>query len=475
MDYRPRKLSGLAVTVFLLYTGFVIWSVLSQNPYLYSHFELKSKLAETSDWIHQPVPNRESAAAWTASLAYTADQQEPKEKNDVRESSWEEWHRGAINVTDFNMISWIHDEETFYLYSKDRIVAVNNDGQVIWQYKALSEGGDLFRPDVDSKFVYLAQSRGAVGALDRKTGQVVWWNELSTEILQQPLFVKGDMWLLTKSAKTMGKSQNQNFEVVLVRRSSGEVVPAEKPRDFDAKLVSYWQWSDALDQLIVISDARIYAFSKDLTTLWNQNLGATIQASPTIIGTSVFVATKLGRFFKLDGKRKGKVDWEAEVEGVPSVPVVFIPVVNGLMVGSEDAYWHYFENKTGQRKWKLKLDNTQNLKTGWPLRMSVKHYEEFKLHWPHKGWTAWVPCGSESLCVIGAEKGNLAMRQSVGGSLDGVPRFDRFITVVVKSKNGLEMRQFVGPVEKKKLLKEKAAKEGKTLPPDEPKGTDSAQ
>lgn len=472
MDYRPRKISGLAVTIFLLYTGFVIWSVLSQNPYLYSHFELKSKLAETSDWIYKPVPARETTA-WTAPLTFSAEQQE-KEKNDVRESSWDEWHRSALALPDFNMTSWIHDEDAFYLYSKDRIVAVNNEGQIIWQYRALPAEGDLFRPDVDSKYVYFAQTKGSVGALDRKTGQVMWWNELSTDILQQPLFVKSEIWLLTKAAQKTGKSQNQTFEVLSVRRSSGEVVSSDKDRSFDLKTVSYWQWSDALEQLIVISDARVYAFSKDIVALWNQNLGATIQASPTIIGSSIYVATKLGRFFKLDGKRKGKVDWEADVEGVPSVPAVYIPLVSGLMVGSEDGYWHYFENKSGQRKWKLKIDNTQNLKMGWPLRMSVKHYEEFKLHWPHKGWTAWVPCGSESLCVIGAEKGHLAMRQSVGGALDGVPRFDRFITVVVKGKNGLEMRQFVGPVEKRKLLKEKAVKEGKPLPPEEPQGTNSA-
>lgn len=474
MDYRPRKLSGLAITGFLVYSAFVIWSVLSQNPYLYSHFELKSKLAEASDWVHQPVPNRESSAHWAAPLTYFADQQEAKEKNDVRESTWEEWSRGAINVPDFHMTGWIFDDELFYLYSKDRVVAVDSEGHIQWQYKALVDNGDLFRPDVDSKMLYVAQTHGTIAALDRKTGQLIWWNELSSDILQQPLFVQGNVWLLTKSSKNAtGKVQNQAFEVTMLKRANGEVLEGKK--SFEAKVVNFWQWSDALEQLIVVSDARVYAFSKELTALWNQNLGATIQAAPTIMGSSVYVATKLARFFKLDGKRKGKVDWEGDVEGVPSVPAVYIPLVNGLVVGTEDSYWHFFENKTGAHKWKVKVDNSQPLKQGWPMRLSVKHYEEFKLHWPHKGWAMWVPCGSESLCVIHPEKGNLLMRQSVGGALESVPRFNRLITAPVKRGSGLEMRQWAGPIEKKKLIKEKALKEGKEPPKEEPKAEETPQ
>lgn len=475
MDYRPRKLSGLAITGFLLYTGFVIWTVLSHNPYLYSHFELKSKLSEASDWVHKPVPNRDGDTKWAAPLTYTSEmQQEGKEKNDVRESTWEEWSRAAVNLPNFQMQGFIYDEELFYVYSKDRIVAVDVEGQIHWQFKVLDEYGELYKPDVDAKMIYFAQSHGSVTALDRKTGQMLWWNEVGADILQPPVFVGEQIWLLTKSTKTVNpKVQNLTYDVVSILRGTGAVT-ADK-RSFDAKTVNYWKWSDALEQLIVVSDARLNSFGKDMTPIWNQNLGASILASPTIIGNSIYVATKIARFFKLDAKRKGRVEWESDVEGVASTSAFFVPLVNGIILGTDDSYWHYYENKNGQRKWKIKLDNSQPFKEGWPMRISVKHYEEFKLHWPHKGWAVWLPCGSESICVVHPEKGNLLMRQSVGGAMDSMPRFTRFIALPVKSKSGIDVRQWVGPIEKKKLLKEKAVKEGKELPKEEPKAAETAQ
>jgi PQQ-like domain len=169
--------------------------------------------------------------------------------------------------------------------------------------------------------------------------------------------------------------------------------------------------------LILTAETKVYAVDpENWAVAWTQSLTEPIRGPAVIIDNDIFVATLGAKLLKMDMGRKGKVDWDIQLEKPAAGPVTHLPIMGRLALVDTSGALVTVDIKTGKIFWRYGIDAHASLPDVWASRLSAKHIEENKMDWLHKGWTVWSSCGEKRVCFYTPLKGALINRLQLPGT-----------------------------------------------------------
>jgi len=188
---------------------------------------------------------------------------------------------------------------------------------------------------------------------------------------------------------------------------------------------------------------------------WFLTLTDPVKGAAVVVGTQIYAATLAAKVVKIDGAKKGKLEWEADIVKPPVSPPSFLPVVGRLAVLDTTGQLSEIDAKSGKVYWRVPTENHNPLVETWSARLKGAHIEEFKMDWLQKGWTTWSPCYDSSFCIY-TPKGGLITRVRLSGRPIALPLgVDRRWIFLSQSKPGhYVVSQIVEDQEVKKLKSE---------------------
>ena len=128
-----------------------------------------------------------------------------------------------------------------------------------------------------------------------------------------------------------------------------------------------------------------------------------------------------GKVVKLDGAKKGRQDWETELQRPPVSPPSFLPIMTKLSVLDDQGAIQTVDAKSGKPLWRYNIESQSRLKETWSARLKGMVIQETSMNWAYRGWSIWAPCSKNRLCIYNPDKGQLINRITVSGSLLSFP------------------------------------------------------
>ncbi|NJL25306.1 MAG: PQQ-binding-like beta-propeller repeat protein, partial [Calothrix sp. SM1_5_4] len=318
MEYESRQVKWYWLFVYILFCGMAIYLLFSGNPYLYSHVELRSALDSGEIGPYLTIPKRPEAADGKAgtpsyyarfNLQRTAVEPtgNPRSKNYIEF----EQHAVETGLENFEVQHAAGDESGFYLTGKSPwALAIGFDGKPRWKYKFIetSVEAQILPALLDQTTTYLVVPQGEVVALDKTSGQIRWLTDVHREVAAQP-FLWGKHVIVPVKGQT-------GVQLVLISRSSGQIEP-KSPR-LEIKPGFMISHSKSQEAFIATVDNKVIAIDPDdWSVLWSQTLTDPVRGPAVIVDSSVFVATLGAKLLRLDAGKKGKIDWDLDLEKPP--------------------------------------------------------------------------------------------------------------------------------------------------------------
>ncbi len=413
MDYESRQIKWYWLFLFMLYCGGVVYLLFQGNPFLYSHLELRSSMAAVEAIKEQTIPAKPDSsgkvAAVTALARYNFERTASDPIGTPRGKSYTEYEKHPLDLghDGFKIENVAQDASGLYLTgSSPWVIAVGLDGQTRWRYRFKDSGGE---PTVllDENTAYLVHPKGEVVALNKADGQIRWISATKQDVAAQPVLWHKQILIPSKSTEGM--------QFVLVNRLDGQR-DSESPH-VDVKPGFLLTDAPDLAMLIATVDNKIIAINPvDWTLQWTQALTDPVKGHAVVSGTQIFAATLGAKVVKLDGSKKGKLEWEAEIEKPPASAPAYLPVVHRLAVMDTSGALSAIDAKTGKVFWRNAVQNHNPLRETWAARLSGKYIEEFKMDWLHKGWSIWTACADHQFCIFTPNKGQLINRIALPGA-----------------------------------------------------------
>jgi hypothetical protein len=416
MEYESRKVKWYWLLVFIMFCGAVAYLLFSGNPYLYSHLELRSALIVGEVSTRHTIPQKPTVLSKvsppTSFARYNFERTAVDRAGTPRSRSYEEYesHPVTLGIDGFEPAYVTSDDSGFYLSGKSTwALAVGTDGAIRWKYRfdELEPDRSLFPIQLDETSAYIVDPAGEVVSLDKMTGQIHFVMDLHQEVVAPPF-----IWAKNLIVPVKGTS---GLQLVHVHRSDGQT-EATAPR-LDVKpgfLVSY---SPALEALIATADNKVLAIDpEDWSILWTQTLTDPVRGPAVVVDRQIFIATLGAKILKLDGAKKGKIDWEMDLEKPAASPPSYLPLMNKLAVLDVTGALQVIDAKTGKQVWRQGIENHNPLVETWSARLKGNNIEEFKMDWLHKGWTIWSPCSTARFCIYTPGKGQQIQTVKLSGS-----------------------------------------------------------
>ena len=430
MEFGKSKLKWYWLLLFIVYSIVVIYELFHNNPYLYSHYELRSILENGKGLEIKPFPTPSGTRETGEILFYprwsfSHSGIEPKgmglSKNLVERSSTDV----QSGIEDWNVEKVSSDLTGFYLSGKSNwVVAVDLDGSVRWKFLFENERPQdlpVWQLMIDATTVYAVHPKGEVVALDKATGRVIWDLPLNDELVAAPFLWKDAVVLPHKFKDPAGatSSSRPGVQWMYVSRDNGTI---QKTSDkIDVKFEYQVVHSADLKQFIFTSENKIFAVDDlELKPVWNQVLTDPIKDSAIVYDSQIYLATMGAKLMNLDGNRKGRVVWEYDLEKPPATSPSYLPVMNRLSIKDESGAVFVVDAKNGKGVSKLSLENQSLLEDTWSAKVKTSYIEEFKMDWLHKGWTVWTACGGKKVCIL-TPKGMVIAKLGLGGQPMALP------------------------------------------------------
>lgn len=468
MEYESRKVKWYWLVLFIAYSGAAAYVLFQGNPYLYSHIELRSALMEGAEAQLQTIPSEPSAPSKTGAATffsrYSFERTAVDPISATRSKNYVEYqtHKVETGLENWTPEHIAYDSTGFYITGKSPwAIAVSlEDGKARWKYKFARPVGEkgLYAPLLDDANVYLVHPTGEVAALDKITGEIRWLLPVNFEVVAQPFLWQSQLVMPVKAEK--------GLQLLIIQRAKGqreEVLPRlEIKPGFSLSRVS------SLNKLVATVDNKVHMIDpSNWTVEWSQTLTEPILGPATVVDSSLFVATLGGKIIRLDASKKGKLDWEVDLEQPSASPPAFLPITNRLSFLDSEGALVVIDAKTGKGLWRYNIENKSELKETWSARLKGNHIEEFKMDWLHKGWTIWSPCGERRFCVFTPNKGQMIERIQLSGEPLTLPlALERRWIFFAKAKSGQFLISHVLEEGEIKAL-QKAAVEAKSEPPPE--------
>lgn len=450
MDYDRRRTRWPHILLFLIYVGVVVYLLLSNNKYLYSHRELRVALAGERLESVAPVPKPRADLPELSDPTFwhrgTPERTGVEASGTTRDKDFvAEWAKVVVDEGPQSAInSWAADDSGVYLTGAGSwAYAYDLEGNQRWRFRFAKRDNErgMLEPITDDQQIYLTQPAGQVIALDKVNGGLRWKLALAEEILTAPLIIGDELWLVVKPLESERQRLEDKAEeptrrgkkakapnpaqhrFAKLNRKSGELVGYSDL--FATKAPTHLTWHRDDKQILIVSDNRLSAFAvEDGKLLSTQTLPDSIQGPAVAADGKVFVALTSGKIQCWDmSKKGGKFEWELEIAGTPHAAPTVMPTYDRLAVMTDDGQFHMVDLKKNEYLWKFSLDNRNPSHEIVAARLSGRHIENLGMKWEKKGWTAWAPCSDNRLCIYNPDKGQLLARVPANGAVISPPLF----------------------------------------------------
>ncbi len=460
MDYESRKIKWYWLFVYVTYCVAVVYLLFQGNPFLYSHVELRSSL-DVGEVVHRlTIPLKpqgpEQLAAISFQSRYNLSRTAVDPLSAPRSKNYVEYEKYPLDLggEKFEGLSVAQDSSGLYLSGKSPwVIAVGLDGKFRWKYRfrEIDQEHALFPVLLDEASAYLVHPDGEVVCLDKTSGEIRWILSLKEDVVANPMLWKGNIVVPVKAPNAV--------QMTVLNRLTGQV-DEDRPM-LEIKPGFLLSEAPALAQFIATVDNKVMAINpEDWEILWSVTLTDPVKGPAVVDGPMIFVSTLGAKIVKLDGSKKGKIEWEADLEKPAASAPAFLPIVNRLSVLDTSGGLSTIDAKTGKVYWRMATENHNPLTETWSARLSGKHIEEFKMDWLQKGWAIWTPCSDSRFCIYAPLKGQLISRIQLSGRPMTLPLvFDKRWIFLTQSKPGqYVLSQIVEEAEIKRLKAEAATR-----------------
>jgi outer membrane protein assembly factor BamB len=398
-------------TIYLLFTN---------NPYLYSHVELHSMLIAGEGYQRQTVPAHPEAPAKlgvaTGLARYNFQRTAVDPIGAPRSRAYLEAAKHSVDLPEDVDASNIVSDSTGFVVTghSARAVAIDLDGSIRWSYLFLKPPGErgIFPALLDETGAYLVHPEGEIVALDKKTGRLRWTLTLDQELGAAPFAWGKDLILPIKTST--------GLQVVRIPRANGHV--EGPPQKLDLKPNFTIAQAPAIDALIATVDNKVVALDPETwKAIWSQTLTEPARGPAVVVDAQIFLTTPGGKLVRLDGSKRGKLDWDLDLPKPAITPPAFLPIMNRLTFYDAGGQLVAVDAKVGRVLWRTPVENRNPANETWSARLKGQNIEEFKMDWLHKGWTVWAPCADKRVCIYTPNKGQLIDRLPLAGQPLALP------------------------------------------------------
>lgn len=415
MDYESRQVKWYWLLLFIIYSAAVVYLLFTGNPYLYSHRELRSVLMSGDEARIATVPSKpvspKKVGSATYHWRYNGERSAVDPLGSPRSKNYLEYEHNDVNFgfdkVDLQNIT--SDESGFFVSGKmPWIVAVGFDGQSRWKYrfKELPADRSVLPVLLDEANAYLIHPQGEIVALDKENGSLRWMMTTGQDVVASPFI--WDSYLVVPIKGLTG------IELRLIERSNGQP-ELQNPR-LDLKPGFLTSYGSTLKTLIASVDNKVISIDpENWAVAWSTTLTEPVRGPAVIVEQSVYISTLAGKLVKLDGK-KGKVEWEVDLEKTPLSSPSYVPILQRLVFLDAGGGLVTVDTQTGKVVWRNSQENRNPLVETWSARLKGNHIEEFKMDWLHKGWTIWSACSEKRFCIYTPTKGQLIARLDLSGA-----------------------------------------------------------
>jgi hypothetical protein len=206
----------------------------------------------------------------------------------------------------------------------------------------------------------------------------------------------------------------KGIQLLIVNRADG--IKEEKMPKLEMKPGFMLSRANASGNLIATVDNKVLAIDPETWTVeWSQTLTEPVRGPAVTVDGMIYVSTLGAKLMKLDGNKKGKLEWEAELEKSPATAPAYLPIMNRLSFIDTGGALVALDAKTGKGLWRMATENKNDLQETWSARLKGNHIEEFKMDWLHKGWTIGAPCSDRRFCIFTPNKGQMVARIQLNG------------------------------------------------------------
>jgi hypothetical protein len=428
MDFEHRRVRWYWVTLFLIYCGVSVYGLLSKNPYLYSHNELKKEIQAEPDQKAEPVPSVANQLPLPASLGeQTYWYRLNVERNAMAPADppWSEIFNEKevfplVSTEDFRPACWAIDGDGVFIGGANAAAGFALDGRKMWEYH-FPEASKKPLTDalVDRVMAYLIHPTGEIVAVNKKNGELQWSIRLREEVVG-PTFLSKDKIFIPVKSRIESKTPRAAFRWVILKKTTGEISSFSKP--VEAKPDFSITFSPELNNWFLVSENKITAIDGEkLEPLWTQTLTDPIRPPASLSGHFIYLATLGGKVLKLDGSKKGRTEWEVDLEKPLVSAPTLMPVTNKISVMDNMGQLQLIDGKLGKALWHFNIENKNELKETWSARMKGSVIQKMQMDWAQKGWAIWAPCSKNRFCVYNPSKGQLISRANLAGSVLSFP------------------------------------------------------
>ncbi len=420
MEYESRKVKWYLLVLFVIYSAAAVYVLFQGNPYLYSHLELRAALTAGADAQLQTIPSVPAAAkpgAITYFSRYNFDRTAIDPLGSPRSRNYEEFetHPVESGLENWEPQNIAFDDLGFYTSGKSQwVVALSLDGKARWKYKFLVPAGEkgLYPPMIDEASVYVVHPQGEVAAFDKVTGEIRWLLPLNFEAVAAPFLWQTKLIIPVKAEK--------GIQLIVINRADG--IKEEKNPRLEIKPGFTLARASTLNDLIATVDNKVIAIDTETWTIdWSQTLTEPVRGPAVVVEGNIYVSTLGNKIMKLDGNKKGKLEWESELEKPPATAPSYLPIMNRLAFLDTSGALNAVDAKTGKVLWRFGIENKNDLLETWSARLKGNNIEEFKMDWLHKGWTIWAPCNEKRFCIFAPNKGQMIARIQLNGEPLSLP------------------------------------------------------
>jgi hypothetical protein len=430
MDYQQRGVRWYWIALYLIFSMGSVYGVLTGNPFLYSRQEFKKELLAEPDQQLLPVPSPTSQAPLPMELG---EQSSFDRMNSQRNGMAASDLTFAKSFTEKDVFplnfdpkaikpgSWAMDEDGAFIGGVSTAIGFNLSGIKLWEFRFPKHLKEPIRDILlDKALAYVVHQGGEIVALNKKTGALQWNLKLHEELVGPSMISQGQLLVPVKARSPESKIPRPMFRWAVIKRATGEFLHFSKP--IEAKPDFHFTFATEPQLILLTSNNRLVAVDPEkLEVVWTQTLTDPVQGPVIVVGDTIFASTLAGKILKLEASKKGRIEWEVDLERPPLSPPSYLPIMTRLSVIDDQGNLRLIDAKLGKPLWTFALENKSFMKQTWSARMKGSVIQEASMEWSHRGWAIWAPCSKNRFCIYNPAKGQLVARVPLAGSLVSFP------------------------------------------------------
>ncbi len=451
------------LVLFYLYAAAVIGLVLYSNPHLYDQEDLRTALAGQQVESPLPIPSprnqidRGPEGYGNFTDRFTTTREGADASNTARARRFvkvSEHELSSVDGISMDPSRWWTDGDRVFSANETELFAFNVEGLLQWRFTFHGpEGMTLMKPTSDARAIYVGTSAGKLYCIRKSDGKLIWSLEAAERFYSDPvqmgenIVVAARPQLSTRLKLTLNSKDASNKEVSLIEitKAKGELIKASPWLSALTSEPLTVSSSENHELLVLAQNHLLLAVDRATSNnIWQNELPDKTFAYPVITNEQTFVLTENSHALAFD-TRKGKKNWEVDLESSPSTPMTFIPGHNMLALNMKNGALVTLAVKDGEKKWRSSFEVGKVPRISWASRLNNKVITDLKLKWHFKGWSLMSPCANDRVCIFNPENGGQLGAIMTAGEVVGQPayRSDKSMMMLIKQKESYKVSWFM--------------------------------